>query len=216
MYIPKNRIITNQYTSGNEFVFLADKTEYVGFYHSLYTGEFFTGKTPNDPPNNQIIKSSNTTDGIWEKTSKDLEFQQFVDNYDGFTFNDQQQNMESIRVYNNLQENDYSVTKLIPQQYYPQPSIEDYDLGSFTRYFCKKQNQHLYTELNKTTYTSLVNHDPNYLWQPYSPFKIQWTLVGEERNVYNANRNMVLLLEKRNKIIGLQNFLQENYLKFYK
>jgi len=216
MYIPKNRIITDQYTTGNEFVFLADKTEYIGFYYSLYTGEFFTGKTPNNPPNDQIIKSSTVTDGIWERTSKDQEFQQFVDNYDGFTFNDQQQNMENIATYHKLRGEDFSTTKLLPQQYYPNPNIEDYDLGTFTRYFCVKANQPIYLELNKETFNFLKNHDPNYLWEFYQPFEIQWALRGEEKSVYNTNRNIVLLFEKRNKLIGLQNFLKENYLKFYK
>jgi hypothetical protein len=46
MYIPKNRIKTNLYTPGNEFIFKSDKTNYIGHYYSLYTGKFFTGKTP--------------------------------------------------------------------------------------------------------------------------------------------------------------------------
>ena len=216
MYIPKNRIITNQYTTGNEFVFLSDNTSYIGFYYKLYTGEFFTGKTPNDPPNDQIIKSSNTTDGIWERTSKDQEFQQFADNYDGFTFNDQQQNMESVGVYHKLRKEGYSETKLLPQQFYPIPNIEEYALGTFTRYFCVKANQPIYLELNKETFNFLTNQDPNYLWEPYRPFKLQWTLKGEKKSVYNTNRDIVLLFEKRNKLLGFQKFLRENYIKFYK
>jgi len=48
MYIPKSRIKPNLYTSGGEYMVLATSIEYVGYYHSLYTGEFFTGKTQND------------------------------------------------------------------------------------------------------------------------------------------------------------------------
>ena len=42
MYIPKNRIKTNLYTPGNEFIFKSDETNYIGHYYSLYTGKFFT------------------------------------------------------------------------------------------------------------------------------------------------------------------------------
>ena len=48
MYIPKSRIKTNLYTPGNEFVISSDGTNYVGHYHSLWTGKFFTGKNQFD------------------------------------------------------------------------------------------------------------------------------------------------------------------------
>ena len=48
MYIPKNRIQTNLYTNGGEYVIAQTQQEYIGFYHKLYTGETFTGKNPDD------------------------------------------------------------------------------------------------------------------------------------------------------------------------
>ena len=36
------------------------------------------------------------------------------------------------------------------------------------------------------------------------------------KSVYNINRDIVLLFEKRNKLLGFQNFLRENYIKFFK
>ena len=41
MYIPKNRIKENLYTPGNEYVIKSTKENYIGYYHSLYTGKFF-------------------------------------------------------------------------------------------------------------------------------------------------------------------------------
>ena len=70
MYVPKNRIKTNLYTAGNEFVVKSDKTQYTGFYHSLWTGRFFTGKTPNDDPINEIIRQANVINSIWDRTKK--------------------------------------------------------------------------------------------------------------------------------------------------
>ena len=216
MYIPKNRIKTNLYTPGNEFIFKSDETNYIGHYYSLYTGKFFTGKTPNNPPNVEIIKQSFKMDGVWEQTSNDVDFQQYAENYDGEVVPGQFQNMEEVITYNLLNKIDLSVTSIIPQQHYPNPNVEDYELGSFTRYFCVKVNQNIYLELSKETYKSLVDRDPNYLWKPYIPFQLQWTLIGNQIEVFNTNRKLVILTQQRGKIRGLGRFLKENYLKFYK
>lgn len=216
MYIPKNRIKTNLYTPGNEFILKSDKSNYIGDYYSLYTGKFFTGKTPNNPPNVEIIKQSVKMDGVWEQTSNDVDFQQYAENYDGEVIPGQFQNMEEVITYNLLNKIDLSVTLIIPQQFYPNPNAEEYALGTFTRYFCVKLNQPIYTELNKETYEALVKRDQNYPWQAYQPFKLQWTITGKSQEVFNTNRNIILLAEKRQNLRGLGRFLKENYLKFYK
>jgi len=46
-YYPKNKIKTNLYTSGNEFIVSNTNGKYIGYYYKLYNGEFFTGNTPN-------------------------------------------------------------------------------------------------------------------------------------------------------------------------
>jgi len=46
-YIPKNKIKSNLYTQGGEFVFVSTNEEYIGDYHELYNGKFFTGSTAN-------------------------------------------------------------------------------------------------------------------------------------------------------------------------
>lgn len=54
-YFPKNKIKTNLYTRGQEFIFLTTKENYSGYYHKLYNGKFFTGKTPNEPNSVELI-----------------------------------------------------------------------------------------------------------------------------------------------------------------
>ena len=54
-YIPKNRIQTNLYTAGGEYHIPGINPDYVGFYHKLYTGKVYTGKTPNDKPNSLLV-----------------------------------------------------------------------------------------------------------------------------------------------------------------
>jgi hypothetical protein len=55
-YIPKNKIQTNLYTSGDEYIILSSGRSYIGYYHKLYNGKFFTGKTPNDSNIKELIK----------------------------------------------------------------------------------------------------------------------------------------------------------------
>jgi hypothetical protein len=58
MYIPKNKISINLYTAGREYMFLDTKREYIGYYHKLYNGKAFTGKTPDEPLAKELLPFS--------------------------------------------------------------------------------------------------------------------------------------------------------------
>lgn len=58
-YIPKNKIQTNLYTPGGEYTLVSSGQNYVGYYHKLYNGKYFTGKTPNEPNSKEIILTLN-------------------------------------------------------------------------------------------------------------------------------------------------------------
>ena len=98
------------------------------------------------------------------------------------------------------------VTTDIPPMF---PTPKDYELGVFTRYFKKKRNEYLFNELTKDQHNSVNN-------TLYIRFQIQWQLVGEASVTYTTNRNIVLLTEQRNNVAGLQTYLKEDYLKYYK
>lgn len=89
------------------------------------------------------------------------------------------------------------------------PTPKDYEVGVFTRYFIKKRNEYLFDELTKNQYNN-VNITL------YIKFQIQWQLVGDRDATYTTNRNMVLLAEQKNNVHGLQSYLKEDYLKYYK
>lgn len=216
MYIPKNRIKTNLYTAGNEYMIKSTKKNYIGFYHSLYTGKIYTGKTPNDKPVEELVEYQDTTEEIFKLTAEGKTFQQFTENYDGEVIPGQYQNMDDIRIYNNINEVDISKTSLIPQQSYPNPTEDDYELGSFTRYFAVKINQDIYLELDYKTYKKFKKKDPNWAWQLYECFSIQWTLTGDQVIVAQTNRNQTLIAEQKLKRLGFGTFLRGNYLKFYR
>jgi len=63
MYIPKSRILTNQYSDNNSLVYKSTQEVYKGFYYKTFEGKYFTGKTQNDPPNDELelIQDINST-----------------------------------------------------------------------------------------------------------------------------------------------------------
>jgi len=216
MYIPKNKIKTNLYTRNNEFQYLSSGKEYTGYYHKLHTGKFYTGKTPNDKPVEEIIKSPNN-EAQWINTPLTGEgyYVNYVDNYDGEIIPNQYQNMGDINTYNSLKDINMDNILQIPTSYYPKPTQEDYNLGVFIRYFCVKINEDIFLEIDKKTYDALTNQKGDWLWQLYTPFQLLWTISGTKKYIEKTNFYMTLLQEKRLRRRGLQEFLRNNYLKFY-
>ncbi len=214
-YIPSNKIKTNQYTPGGRYTIEGTNEDYVGYYYELYTGEKYTGKTQNDPPNRLLVDTDSSEDEIYAASNTNNAYS-FLANTDDFAPfpNQSVLGMQDISDYlfsSELQEG----IRFIPQITYREPTKEDYDLGVFTRYFCVKRNEIQWVEVNKEVYDSIFNKDDKWEWRLYQSIKLQWTLEGKEDYVSNTNRNSVLLAEKFFKTKGLREFLREDYLKFY-
>lgn len=68
-YIPKNKIQTNLYTAGKQFTYVENmptwrnKPFYIGYYHKLYNGKFYSGKTPNDINIKELIQINEDPSG---------------------------------------------------------------------------------------------------------------------------------------------------------
>ena len=196
-YIPKSRIQPNLYTAGKDYVIKNTLEPYIGYYYRIYTGQIFTGKNPDDKPNFLLIPPPNQPIQV---------------------------NQTQVFIKDNLANENYKALKGItgnnlrnnPQLFYTQPTESDYQLGEFRRYFCKKKNEFIYIEISKSDYDNLVQKSPTINFQMWTPFNIPWTLVGEEKQVYYINRNIVFLKEKNKKFHGLGKYLQEKYLRYYK
>jgi hypothetical protein len=208
MYIPKNRLITNLQTNQGEFVYKDTLISYDGYYWKSYDGKYFTGKTPNDSPSVEIILQVNTNTPTDSPT---LTIAPFYNN-----IIDNNSEIDLTSEYIPLKNIDIATVKLLPSQYYPTPTQDDYNLGAFSRYFVVKANENIYLEVNKDTYDNINNQNTDWAWELYTPISILWTLIGERDTVFITNRNITQLTEQRLKRRGLQEFLKRNYLKFYK
>jgi|TARA_R100001224_G_scaffold113501_1_gene99097 hypothetical protein len=216
MYIPKNRILTNQYTSDNKLMVKETQEFYRGYYYKTFEGKYFTGKTPNELPNVELVEVEDV--GVTykpEQIQNEIAFGDFPTIFDEIDTPGYDEGMvvdyARLQGINLLQ----STRTIIPTQAYPTPSIDDYELGQFTRYFAIKINQDTYLELNNEVYGKLKKQDAGYLWQPYQCFKIQWTITGIEEEVRNTNNNIVLIQERKMKRQGFGRFLKFNFTKFY-
>ena len=197
-YYPKNRIQTNLYTNGGEYSIKSTGENYIGYYYKLYNNTIFTGKTPNDLPNQELTPYLETI----EDNPLLVIVEPFLD--------------PEVSNYNILSEK--PSPKQIPLPYYPNPTSNDYLLGEFQRYFMKQINALLFTEISKKDYTALINKNETYLWQLYTPISIPWEVSGDKDQVQQTNKRITLLTEQQNKIFGFSQFIEKTggYLKFYK
>ena len=202
LYYSPQKIETDLYTKGKEFYYLNGE-EYIGYYWSKSNGTFFTGHNPNADIIKEIFKKKKE-----HKNNTPKERLQYVPSS---SIDDN----PLIKDYNYLTGNS-NKSRLLPLPFYPNPTEEDYYLGSFNRYFVIKYNENAFVEINKSYFEAFNNKSPNVVWEYYNPFIVSWQLTGTKENVAKTNKNMVLLIEQVMNRKGLQQFLKENYLKFYK
>jgi hypothetical protein len=198
MYYPKSQIVTNLYTNGQEYIIKSTNENYIGNYWKTSDGKFFTGKTPEDKNIQELILLS-LTSNVTPNINPILNSPNWLPNdfpskeYPKYRYED----------------------KLTPVSFNPQPTQDDYNLGEFTRYFCKKTNELRYIEINKDTYEKLTGQDSTYLWQLYTPFKYQWIISGDKETVYKTNEQVTRYMTTKFKFPAFNKFLKENYLKFW-
>jgi hypothetical protein len=204
VYIPKNRIQSNLYTAGGEYLLEKDNSEYIGYYYKLYNGKVYTGKNSDDKPNFSLIPFTPIL-------TREIFGELFPQNYIYISKGD-------IDVVNYLNIKNISPDSTLnsPQLYLTIPTEQDYKLGEFQRYFCKKNNEFSYLEISKSDYDKLVKKDPTIDFTSWFPFNIPWSLTGDKDKVGQTNKNIVLLQINKDKLYGFDKYLKGDYLKYYK
>ena len=194
MYYPKSQIKTNLYTNPGEFVNATTLEPYSGYYFTISTGKFFTGKTPQDGTTQLLLP-------IFEQTN--------------LTNNSVTPERVEITISLNGEYSHTAKPRLIPQSNPTQPTPNDYVNGLFTRYFCKKNNELKYMEIDQPTYTKLKSQDTSMAWDLYTPTLIQWYIAGEIEKIYNVNKSIVNLVEVEEKWYGFSQYFKQNYAKYF-
>ena len=194
MYYPKSQISTPLYTSGREF--LLNGKNYVGNYWVNSQGSSYSGKSPQNPPNNLLTRVQQTL------TSEDiLPPSVFIEN----------------KIYYNSKNRDFNlIAPSPPLSSITFPTEDDYQTGEFQRYFARKRNEFKYIEINSDTYKKYVDEDQGVQWQLYAPIQISWILTGRQGKVYNINKNIVSLYQQQNNIFGFFESFRGKFTKYFK
>ena len=194
MYYPKSQVKINLFTKGSQLREISSQKEYVGYYWKTSKGEYFTGRNPSD--------------GV--PVSLELIPERSKEGFSTITLS------EGNNLYNNLKGINISQTLIIPSYQKPSPTQQDYEIGNFKRYFIKKTNENIYTEISKDIFDKLRNNDPNYASFLYKIFNVVWTIKGDKDLVSQTNEKIVSTTERNLRIVGLKSYLNNNYLEFYK
>ena len=202
MYYPLSQITPNLYTNGEEYVIAATNAPYAGYYWKTSQGKFFTGKNPQDTPT-QKLKSvedlfpAPPTTGPKAAIYTELSLKE----------------TENI-IYSSIKNPNYKPVQI--PTYSPNiPILDNYKLGEYIRYFCKKINETIYLETDKDTYTRLNNKDATIQYQYYLPFNVPWQLTGDKEQVFKVNRNIVELTSKNLRLTKFSDYLQNDFTKYY-
>jgi hypothetical protein len=193
MYYPKSQIKSNLYTNGKEYTNTSTKETYEGYYYEISNGNTYTGKTPEDGPNILLIK-----DNLFQELS----------------INDISPSNEIIFFENPRYKTD-TTSRLLPPPSLTLPTTQEQQLGAFTRYFSKKNNELKYMEINKETYTQLKAKDPKIAWDLYSAQLISWQIKGTKETVYKANKSSATLIEQNQKWHGFSQYFKDQFSKYY-
>jgi hypothetical protein len=202
MYYPLSQITSNLYTNGGEYVYKSNQENYTGYYWKTSSGKIYTGKTPQDIPTSELISAnSNPLNPVLQNSSIPV-----IINQNDFE-NTNYINVKSI---------DTSQIALTPTYYPTQPTQQDYQIGEFRRYFCKKTNEIQYIEISKDQFDLLVAKDPQILWQLYFPFFIPWDITGTKEQVARVNKNIVDLTMKNLRLPRFNDYIKNDYTKYYR
>jgi hypothetical protein len=194
MYYPKSQIKTNLYTIRDEYALSTTKELYKGYYYEISTGQKFTGKFPKDGPNILLIPYS--PEG-YNYTDRALLIQDKISTVSNSTYN-KSLPLRDLPIFNPTT-----------------PTQQDYQNNQFTRYFCKKNNELRYLEIDKDTYQKLQSRDPKIAWDLYTPVIVLWQLKGNKEQVYNSNKGTTISIEQTSNWTGFSQYFQDKFLKYY-
>ena len=190
MYYPKSKIITNLYTNGQEMVYLLTEQPYEGAYHILSNGKIYTGRNQQDgQPQGLKFVALNLPD-VGGSNTPAIPVSNTV-----YDYLRKKQQISAPKI------------ELIEPKY-TQPTVK-YPI--LTRYFLRRTNNAIFTEVSLKDYNAIKNRDKKYNWGIYVTFELPWSTSGAY--IKETNERMVLLTEQRYKVYGFTQYIT-NYTEF--
>ena len=195
MYYPKSQIQTGFY-SNSELIEARSKQLYTGPYFQTSDGLLYSGKEPNEGKNIILIYPEDSPGYSRTQLDNSVEVADYRFTRENSTY--------SILTNANKNNIPYS-----PISHYPILTDTEINNGEFTRYFLKKSNENVYTEVSPNNFSDSLSSNL------YLRIQLPWVIRGEEENVRSINAKQIGLVEKNLQIQGLEKFLKYNYLQFY-
>jgi len=218
-YYPSSQIKTNIYSNGELITEFGEL--YTGYYWKNSKGEFFSGRTPQDTPSQQLFLSfdpRSPESPQFESNTENIRspintIAKFPGDPDPPIPPEYQSTQIIIYDYDTLKP--FNTNGSLPFYTPTYPSSQDYQVGEFRRFFCKKTNEIQYIEIDPRQYSLLAFKDPQILWQLYTPFNIPWVISGQVEEAARVNKNIVELTMKQLKLPRFNDYLKNNYLKYF-
>ena len=190
MYYPKSQIKPNLYTNGGEFILSTTRKNYKGNYYKISSGKLYSGKNTTDKPNILLLPipldPNEEFVGVGERKNMPITFD--------VSYNQIPQNIRYIPIYNKTYPTDQQIQQ-----------------GEYTRYFCKKNNELIYIEIDNPTYQLLKNKSSTIACDLYTPTTISWKIGNFEIQSYPQNQSAVLSIERNLKWYGFSQYFKGNF-----
>ena len=210
-YFPKSQITSNQYTNGEEYIVASTGEEYIGDYYLVSNGSTYSGISPNNGNSSLLIPIPKST--IADQHGSPLDNVITVSTETNPNM-DIETNFKLVDEYN-LISTFKSIPRYIPIAQNIPPTALEYSNGKFIRYFCKRNNEDLYFEINKKTFTDLKNKSTRIAHELYTPIFIPWMLTGDEKTVFEINKTVVFFEEKNNGFFNFSFIFKNEYSRYY-
>ena len=204
MYFPKTQIIENLKTNVGEFVIAATKEPYNGPYFKTSDNLFYSGKNYQDTPNYSLEVLS---PGTSTQNQSEIAAETKPEAY--YIIDDAYYNSKGYGINRR--------SPVGPKPSIPQPTLKDYKLGEFQRYFLRKPNRNIIIEVSQQQYRLFNNKDESVQWNSYQPLQQSWVLTGSSsKEVGDVNFNLATLIEFQNGAFGFVSYFKGKFNQYYR
>jgi len=204
MYYPKTQVIENLYTNKGEFVISSTKEDYEGAYFKTSENRFYTGKNYQDTPNYllTLLSSGNSDFNSSEIASEKKPTSYYIID-DGY-----------------YTSKGYSINRRSPRgpiSSIPKPTPRDYQIGEFQRYFLRKPNGNLITEVSQDEFKLFNDKDETVQWQQFETISQAWVISGGSiKEPGSVNKTTSELIEFRLKAYGYSAYFKGRFNQYSK